>query len=330
MSEPKTALDHASIERAARRILAIEAAAVAALASRVGADFVRAVQLLLGCPGRVVVSGMGKSGVVARKIAATLSSTGTPALFLHPAEALHGDLGMIARGDVLVALSYSGDTQEILDLLGPVKRLGVASIALTGAADSPLARAVDVHLDVGVAVEACPLGLAPSASTTAALAMGDALALSVAEQRGFSEREFAELHPGGTLGKSLTPIERLMHTGESLPCVGPESPFEEVIYEMSRKRLGTAVVVDAAGGLLGLISDGDVRRYLQAHGARVFALKAADLMTRQPTTVAPQELAPVALLRMEEKKITALPVVDGTGRLLGLVHLHDLWTTHLI
>ncbi|MGH9480497.1 MAG: KpsF/GutQ family sugar-phosphate isomerase [Terriglobales bacterium] len=323
-----------SIQAAGRRVLAVEAAAVAALEARVGAEFERAAGLLMGCAGRVVVTGMGKSGLVARKIAATLSSTGTPALFLHPAEALHGDLGMLVRGDVVIALSQSGETQELVNLLGPIKRLGIATIALTGDAGSLLARAAEVHLDVGVSAEACPLGLAPTASTTAALAMGDALALAVAEQRGFSLRDFADLHPGGALGKRLTPVAALMHTGEALPRVGPETAFAEVVYEMSRKGFGVTAVVDAGDTLLGLISDGDLRRLFQGHGARAVELPAEAYMTRQPVAIAPDALAPAALHLMETRKITSLPVAepaaDGRRRLLGLLHLHDLWTTELI
>jgi len=319
-----------SIQAAGRRVLAVEAAAVAGLQARIGADFERAARILLGCGGRVVVTGMGKSGIVARKIAATLSSTGTPALFLHPAEALHGDLGMLVRGDVVVALSQSGETRELLELLGPIKRLGIATIALTGASGSLLARSAEVHLDVGVSAEACPLGLAPTASTTAALAMGDALALAVAEERGFSPRDFADLHPGGTLGKRLTPVAELMHRGEALPRVGPETAFAEVVYEMSRKGFGVTAVVGERDTLLGLISDGDLRRLFQAHGARAVELAAGAYMTREPVTIAPEELAPAALLVMERRKITSLLVADGERRLLGLLHLHDLWTTELI
>lgn len=322
-----------SIQATGRRVVAVEAAAVAALEARIGEEFERAVGLLMNCNGRVVVTGMGKSGLVARKIAATLSSTGTPALFMHPAEALHGDLGMLVRGDVVVALSQSGETQELVNLLGPIKRLGIATVALTGVPDSLLARAAEVHLDVGVHAEACPLGLAPSASTTAALAMGDALALAVAEQRGFSPRDFADLHPGGTLGKRLTPVGELMHTGDALPQVGPETAFADVVYEMSRKGFGVTAVVDAHGVLLGLVSDGDLRRLFEAHGARAVELPAHAYMTRNPVTISATSLAPEALLLMERRKITSLPVVaaaEGGPRLLGLLHLHDLWTTELI
>ena len=318
-----------SIQAAARRVLAVEAAAVAALGERIGADFERAVGLVMECQGRVVVTGMGKSGIVSRKIAATLSSTGSPALFLHPAEALHGDLGMLVRGDVVIALSQSGETGELVNLLGPIQRLAIPTIALTGAPASLLARTATVHLDVSVSSEACPLGLAPSASTTAALAMGDALALAVAEQRGFSSNDFAGLHPGGRLGKRLQPVSALMHSGEALPVVGPETAFADVVYEMSRKGFGVTAVADG-GRLLGLISDGDLRRLFQKHGGRAVELRAREYMTRTPVTITPDLLAPAALHEMETRKITTLLVADRDGVLLGLVHLHDLWTTELI
>jgi arabinose-5-phosphate isomerase len=322
--------DDDSIQAAGRRVLAVESAAVAALAARIDAAFVRAARLVVECQGRVVATGMGKSGIVARKVAATLSSTGTPSLFLHPAEALHGDLGMLVRGDVVIALSQSGETPELLNLLGPIQRLGIPLVALTGEPASMLARAAEAHLDVSVSGEACPLGLAPSASTTAALAMGDALALAVAELRGFSQQDFAELHPGGTLGKRLMPVAALMHTGEALPVVGPEAAFADVIYEMSRKGLGVTAVTDGDGRLAGLISDGDLRRLFQAHGAEAVAMAAQDYMTRAPVTIGPAELAPKALLMMETRRITALPVADADRKLLGMLHLHDLWTTELI
>ncbi|HWG37417.1 MAG TPA: KpsF/GutQ family sugar-phosphate isomerase [Terriglobales bacterium] len=322
--------DSSSIQATARRVLEVEAAAVQALSARVGVEFERAVQLVMACSGRVVITGMGKSGIVARKIAATLSSTGTPSLFLHPAEALHGDLGMLVRGDVVVALSQSGETAELLNLLGPLKRIGIPMIALTGAPESLLARNAEVHLDVGVSSEACPLGLAPTASTTAALALGDALAMAVAEQRGFTPRDFAELHPGGKLGKRLTPVSELMHSGDALPRVAPGTLFPEVVYEMSRKGFGVAAVVEPDGSIAGLISDGDIRRLFQAHGAAAVSRPAQDCMTRNPVLIAPHELAPAALLLMEGHRITALLVAGADRKLQGLVHLHDLWTTELI
>lgn len=318
------------IEDSAKRVLEIEAAAVRALIDRVDDRFRRAVALMHACPGRVVVSGMGKSGLVARKIAATLSSTGTPALFLHPAEARHGDLGMLAPGDVVLALSYSGDTEELLDLLGPIRRMGLALIAMTGAPQSPLARAADTVLDVSVEVEACALGLAPTASTTAMLALGDALAMALAEEKGFSAERFAALHPGGRLGKRLTPIAELMHKGDELPIVPAAARLHDVLYEMSRKGFGVAAVLDPAGRLLGVISDGDLRRLLERHGAQALEMAAEAYMTRQPVTIAAAELAPAALRLMEQRKITALMVVESDGRLAGLIHLHDLWTTQLL
>src|SRR6185437_13854633 len=288
--------DSKSIRATARRVIEVEAAAVQALSARVGVEFERAVQLVMACSGRVVITGMGKSGIVARKIAATLSSTGTPSLFLHPAEALHGDLGMLVRGDVVIALSQSGETAELLNLLGPLKRIGIPMIALTGMPESLLARNAELHLDVSVSSEACPLGLAPTASTTAALALGDALAMAVAEQRGFTPRDFAELHPGGKLGKRLTPVSELMHAGDALPCVAPETLFPEVVYEMSRKGFGVAAVVEPdgrpGGTIAGLISDGDIRRQFQAHGAAAVSRRAQDCMTRTPVLIAPHELAP--------------------------------------
>jgi arabinose-5-phosphate isomerase len=312
-----------------RKVLQIESEAIRTLQARLGDDFDRAVELVLRCSGRVVVTGMGKSGLVARKIAATLSSTGTPALFLHPAEALHGDLGMLVPGDLVVALSSSGDTEEILNLLGPIKRLGICLLAITGGMDSALARAAEVSLDVSIDREACALGLAPTASTTAALAMGDALAVAVAERRGFSVENFAELHPGGKLGKRLAPVAQLMHKGDALPSVAPETAFADVIYEISRKGFGIATVVAPDGRLLGVVSDGDVRRLVERRGREVFDLSAEQCMTPQPVTIGAAELAPAALRVMETRKITALPVIGSDGNLVGLLHLHDLWTTQL-
>lgn len=318
------------INDSAKRVLYIEAEAVRALAERVDERFARAVALMQQCLGRVVVSGMGKSGLVARKIAATLSSTGTPALFLHPAEARHGDLGMLAAGDVVLALSYSGDTEELLALIGPIKRLGIALIAMTGIVASPLAAAADAVLDVSVAEEACALGLAPTASTTAALAMGDALAMALAEAKGFSAQQFAALHPGGQLGKRLTPIGQLMHTGAALPVVAPEARLHEVVYEMSRKGFGVTSVLGPGRRLAGIISDGDLRRLLEQHDRQGLDLPAEAYMTRDPVTIGAAELAPVALQVMEARKITVLLVVDEQRQLLGLVHLHDLWKTQLV
>ena len=286
---------------------------------------------------RVVVTGMGKSGLVARKIAATLSSTGTPSLFLHPAEAIHGDLGMIARGDVVIALSYSGETEELLTLLPTIKRLEVKLIAMTGDPVfsgngrklSTLAQAADVVLDCSVAKEACTLGLAPTASTTTMLALGDALAMALAERRGFKEEDFASLHPGGKLGKKLARVESLMHSGDAVPRVAANTHMNDVIYEMSRKGLGVTAVVEG-DKLLGIISDGDLRRLLERRGKEVMDLTAGECMTRQPKTIRSGEFATAALNIMEQKRITSLVVLDSEDRVAGIVHLHDLWETEMI
>jgi len=333
-------------------VVRIEAEALSALADRIAgpmaAAFQCAVQLMFCCNGRVVVTGMGKSGLIARTLAATLSSTGTPALYLHPVEALHGDLGMVVRGDVVLALSASGETEEILALLGTIKRLQVPLIAMTGdeiceqekskAAEgsvrstftiSTLASAADVALDCSIAKEACSLGLAPTASTTTMLALGDALAVTLSERRGFKEEDFANLHPGGKLGKRLARVESLMHTGDALPRVTPQTKMPDVIYEMSRKKLGVTAVVEGER-LVGIISDGDLRRLLEKRGKDVMDLTAGEAMTRDPKTIAGAEFAATALALMEEKKITSLMVVDEAGKLEGIVHLHDLWTTELV
>jgi len=367
-------------------VVRIEAEALRALADRIGGPmaeaFQRAVDLLYGCAGRVVVTGMGKSGLIARKIAATLSSTGTPALYLHPVEALHGDLGMVVRGDVVLALSASGETEEILALLATIKRLRVPLIAMTGdeictdphpskgakggaassvrsgnesphfsrkerarngapekkskAADrnvrsifSTLAGAAEVALDCSIAQEACALGLAPTASTTTMLALGDALAVTLSERRGFKEEDFANLHPGGKLGKRLARVESLMHSGDALPRVTPSAKMPDVIYEMSRKKLGVTAVVEG-NRLVGIVSDGDLRRLLEKRGKDVMDLTAGEAMTRDPKTISGGEFAATALALMEEKKITSLMVVDGRGKLEGIVHLHDLWSTELV
>jgi arabinose-5-phosphate isomerase len=347
-------------------VVRIEAEALRALADRLAgpmaADFNRALELMFGCRGRVVVTGMGKSGLIARKIAATLSSTGSPALYLHPVEALHGDLGMIVRGDIVLALSASGETEEILRLLATIKRLQVGLIAMTcdsvtfdglaevraggGArstrAGSTLASSADVALDCSISQEACSLGLAPTASTTTMLALGDALAVALSEKRGFKEEDFANLHPGGKLGKRLARVESLMHSGEAVPRVTAETRMPDVIYEMSRKKLGmTAVVAGdrsssdrSCDRLLGVISDGDLRRLLEQRGKDALDLTARDCMTRDPKTIGAEEFAATALARMEEMKITSLVVVDRVAendvRLLGIVHLHDLWGTEMV
>jgi arabinose-5-phosphate isomerase len=321
-------------------VVRMEAEALRQLADRIegpmAAAFRSAVELLCGCAGRVVVTGMGKSGLIARKIAATLSSTGTPALYLHPAEALHGDLGMIVRGDVVIALSASGDTEEILELLPNVKRLGIALISFTcdalyppNAHPSPLAQAAAIALDCSVAKEACSLGLAPTTSTTAMLALGDAIAVALSEKRGFREEDFANLHPGGKIGKRLMRVSALMHTGDAIPRVTPASRMAETIFEMSSKTLGMTTVMQGEM-LAGVISDGDLRRLLERRGKEILDLTAGECMTRTPKTISPDELATAALEIMEQKKITSLVVVDGEGKVQGVLHLHDLWGTQMI
>jgi arabinose-5-phosphate isomerase len=381
-----------TMKRIGENVVRIEAEALRALADRIAgpmaAAFQRAVDMMFSCAGRVVVTGMGKSGLIARKIAATLSSTGTPALYLHPVEALHGDLGMVVRGDVVLALSASGETEEILQLLATIKRLRVPLIAMTGdeifgahglkphpselskgtaeavpfqnkpattppsagrgcselvegsalatqasgtqaAQISTLAAAAEVALDCSVDKEACTLGLAPTASTTTMLALGDALAVTLSEKRGFKEEDFANLHPGGKLGKRLARVESLMHTGDALPRVTPQTKMPDVIYEMSRKKLGVTAVVEGER-LVGIISDGDLRRLLEKRGKDVLDLTAGEAMTRKPRTITAGEFAATALALMEEKKITSLMVVSLSGELEGIVHLHDLWSTELV
>jgi len=339
------------MKRVGENVVRIEAAALRELADRIagpmGGAFGRAVELMFDCRGRVVVTGMGKSGIIARKIAATLSSTGTPALYLHPVEAVHGDLGMVVAGDVVVALSASGETEEILRLLATIKRLLVPLITMTcdeiyreaggGARStretrkeiSTLASAADVALDCSVDKEACSLGLSPTASTTTMLALGDALAVALSEKRGFKEDDFANLHPGGKLGKRLARVESLMHTGEAVPRVSPQTRMPDVIYEMSRKKLGVTTVLEA-DKLVGVISDGDLRRLLERRGKDVLDLTAGECMTREPKTISGREFAATALAIMEEKKITSLIVVDGNMKLEGIVHLHDLWGTEMM
>ena len=314
----------------ARKVLEIEAEAIRALIPRLDEAFDLAVETLFCCSGRVVTTGMGKSGIIAQKISATLASTGTPSLFLHPAEAIHGDLGRIVKGDVLVAVSNSGDTEEILALVPWLKRLGSALVALTGDARSALAQAADVHLDVSIRTEACPLGLAPTASTTAALAMGDALSMALLERRGFTVEDFAVLHPGGRLGKKLQRVEDLMHTGDDVPRVLAETPMTDVLLEMTRKRLGLTTVTMADGTLLGVISDGDLRRQMERHRNSLFERTAGECMSRQPVLIGRHELATKALDVLESRKITSLLIVDARQRIEGVLHLHDLWETEMI
>ena len=314
----------------ARKVLETEAAAILALVARLDARFERAVDLLRRCRGRVIVTGMGKSGIICRKIAATFSSTGTPAFFLHPAEAIHGDLGVMQADDVVVALSYSGETDEILRLLETIRRLGAKLIAITGEPRSTLARAADVALDCSVAEEACPMNLVPTASTTAALAIGDALAMTLLVEKGFRQEDFANLHPGGKLGKRLMRVESLMHSGTQCPIVRADTPMRDVIYEMSSKGLGMTCVVDPSNALLGIITDGDLRRQME-RAATILELAAGDVMTRGPATVTPETLAAEALNIMETRKITSVVVVEGgERRVAGVVHLHDLWRTEMI
>jgi arabinose-5-phosphate isomerase len=310
----------------ARKVLETEAAAILALCDRLDGRFDAAVQLLRQCKGRVILTGMGKSGIISHKIAATLTSTGTPAFFLHPAEAIHGDLGVIQSDDCIVALSYSGETDELLRLLETIRRLGARLIAITGGPRSTLAQAADVALDCSVAEEACPMNLVPTASTTAALALGDALAMTLLVEKGFKEEDFANLHPGGKLGKRLMRVEALMHTGALCPSVRSDSRMRDVIYEMSSKGLGMTCVIDGDGTLLGIITDGDLRRRME-RGAEILDATAGDVMTRDPVSVSPATLAAEALNIMEQRKITAIVVVQGgpAKRVAGVVHLHDLW-----
>jgi arabinose-5-phosphate isomerase len=310
----------------ARKVLETEAAAILALVDRLDESFDRAVQLLRQCTGRVILSGMGKSGIICRKIAATLTSTGTPAFFLHPAEAIHGDLGVIQADDVVVALSYSGETDELLRMFETIRRVRAKLIAITGEPASTLAQAADVALDCSVTEEACPMNLAPTASTTAALAIGDALAMTLLVEKGFRQEDFVNLHPGGKLGKRFMRVEVLMHAGAQCPIVRADTRMPDVIYEMSSKGLGMTCVVDGADTLLGIITDGDLRRHME-RATEILALNAGDVMTRHPVSVPSTTLAAEALTLMEQRKITSIVVADGTAptRVAGVVHLHDLW-----
>ncbi len=313
----------------ARKVLETEAAAVLALADRLDERFAVAVTLVCECRGRVILTGMGKSGIVCRKIAATLSSTGTPAFFLHPAEAMHGDLGVIRHDDVVIALSYSGENEELVRILETLKRLGTKLIAITSDGRSTLAQAADVSLDCQVSEEACPMNLVPTASTTAMLALGDALAMTVLVEKGFQPEDFATLHPGGNLGKKLMRVEQLMHQGDLVPVVEATTAMREVIYEMSRKRLGMTCVVNGDRVLLGIITDGDLRRKMMA-AVNVLDLTAADVMTTGPVAISRSTLAAQALNILERRKITSIVVIDDQQRVEGVVHLHDLWNTGLV
>src|SRR5258708_543578 len=297
---------------------------------RLDGTFERAVELLFACKGRVAVTGMGNSGIVGRKSSATFSSTGTPSFFLHPAEALHGDLGMLAPGDAIMAVSYGGETREIVALLDSLKRLEMKLIALTGNTKSTIAQASDVVLDVSVNEEACSLNLAPTASTTVAMAVGDALAGALLEKRGFRHDDFAALHPAGSLGKRVLRVEKVMHAGEKLPRVAPNTSMPQVFHEMSAKKLGMTTVVSADGTLAGILTDGDLRRLMETHGGAVVDMKLVDCMTRNPQTIKPGVLASEALTLMEKRRITCVIAVDEEGKVLGVVHLHDLWGLQLV
>jgi arabinose-5-phosphate isomerase len=308
----------------AKKVLRVEAQAILDLVGRIDERFVQAVDILHDCQGRVVVTGMGKSGIIGKKIAATLASTGTPAFYLHPAEGIHGDLGMLSRGDVVIALSNSGETEELLKILPSIKRFGIPLICLTGNPKSSMARHSNVVIDVGVKEEACRIDSVPTASTTAALAMGDALAVALIEKRGFKEEDFASFHPGGVIGKRLLiRVEDVMHTGQDMPLVYEDTPMKEVIFEMTSKKLGITAVRNREGKLAGVFTDGDLRRLLQKT-TDIFQKSAADVMSRSPKTITRDALATQAVLIMERHSITALAVMDAGGRPEGIVHLHDI------
>jgi arabinose-5-phosphate isomerase len=311
----------------ARKVLQTEADAILGLIPALDGEFDRAVDLLMGCNGRVVVTGMGKSGIIAHKLAATFSSTGTPAMFLHAADAVHGDLGMVQTNDVVVALSYSGETEELIRLLEAIRRIGARLIALTGHPASTLGTASDVTLTCAVAAEACPMNLAPTASTTATLALGDALAMALAQRKGFQAEHFADLHPGGRLGRRLMRVDSVMHAGEALPTVTRDSGMPEVIQEISSKRLGMTCVVDEQSHLVGVVTDGDLRRHMTPD---LLSARAADVMTAGAVTIQRGTLAVEALRLMEQRKITSVVVVDSRGIVEGVVHLHDLWRTQMV
>ena len=313
----------------ARKVLQTEAAAVLALVDRLDDRFAEAVSLVVRCKGRVIVTGMGKSGIICRKIAATLASTGTPAFFLHPAEAVHGDLGVIQSDDVVIAMSYSGETEELTRVLETLKRIGAPLIALTGGTKSTLSQAANVALDCSVSEEACPMNLVPTASTTAALAMGDALAMTVLVEKGFKPEDFANLHPGGKLGKRLMRVEQLMASGKALPVVQLHTSMKDVIHEISNKKLGMTTVVEKDGRLAGIITDGDLRRKMGTTNNFV-ELTARDLMTANPIAIGQSTMAVEALAMMEQRKITSIVVIDAERRVEGVVHLHDLWRTEMV
>ncbi|SFL19652.1 KpsF/GutQ family sugar-phosphate isomerase [Rhodanobacter glycinis] len=326
-----TPMDADVIVRSARTVIATEAAAIRALEPRIGAEFVEACRLILGCQGRLVVTGMGKSGHIGRKIAATLASTGTPSFYVHPGEASHGDLGMILPQDVVLALSNSGETDEVLFILPVIKRQGIPLIAITGNPKSSLAGQADVHLDAGISAEACPLGLAPTASTTAALVMGDALAIALLEARGFTSEDFARSHPAGSLGRRLLlHIGDVMHTGDGIPAVGPDASLTEALMEMTHKHLGMTAVVDAERRLLGVFTDGDLRRALDDDGVDLRNARVADLMTRHPKSIGADKLAIEAAQLMEKHQIHALLVLDETQCVVGALNIHDLLRARVV
>jgi arabinose-5-phosphate isomerase len=311
----------------ARRVLEVEAAAILGLIEHLDETFINVVELLNGARGRVVTMGLGKSGIICKKISATLASTGTPSFFMHPAEAIHGDLGMIVSGDVVLAVSNSGETEELIRILPSIKRIGAEIVAMTGNPQSTLARGADFHLSAAISKEACPLGLAPTASTTATLALGDALAMALLLRKGFKEHDFAFLHPGGRLGKRFLRVRDLMHSGEAIPLVDVSTSMNDVIYEMSKKGFGITAVTDR-GALAGVISDGDLRRLLQKD-ENLLKKKAGDSLKRDPVTISADELASVALQLMEQRKITSLFIVDSARAVQGIIHLHDLWGLEL-
>lgn len=313
----------------ARRVLEIESKALSFLARNIGKSFETAVNRIHDCKGRVVTCGMGKSGIVAKKIAATLSSTGTPSFFMHPSEALHGDLGMLREGDILLALSNSGSTEEIVLLIPALKRLGVFCIGVSGKDGSPISSLCDLHIHLSVEEEACPIGLAPMTSTTAQMAIGDALAACLMEKRGFKEEDFARLHPGGKLGKSLMRVEELMHKDEAVPVVLSSTPMKDSLIEISRKKLGMTAVVDENSNLVGIITDGDLKRLLEKHGASLLSMASGDCAVKNPVTIEKSVLCSVALKKMEDRRITSIIVADENKKVLGVIHIHDLWGLQL-
>jgi arabinose-5-phosphate isomerase len=312
-----------------KEVLDIEAKAVEALKSRLDENFVKVVDLLYKTKSRIIVIGIGKSGLIGRKIASTLASCGTPAIFVHPAEAGHGDLGMILKDDVIIAISYSGETKEIVDLLDIIKRIGIKLITVTGNKNSKIAKYSDIVLDTKVEKEAGPSGLVPTASSTAALALGDAIAISLMKKKGFSVRDFASVHPKGQVGKKLLKVKNLMHRGRSIPCVRANTPMFDVIEEMTQKKLGMTCVIDSKKRLIGIITDGDLRRMLRKHKRNLLTKNARDCMTQNPITIDKDDLATEALNLMEEKKITSLIIKNRVGEIEGIIHLHDLWRTEM-